>query len=100
MSSIAFLCGIPQGAAGPESGVEIPNLTASAARPLPVLAAINAAAPRSADQFGENPARIFASRSRGLCSESQPDAGYRTMNALVNRSAPKPFVGPVSDEGN
>src|SRR5215470_13113636 len=30
-SSVAFLCGIPHGAAGPDSGVEIPNLMTSAA---------------------------------------------------------------------
>src|SRR5215470_268054 len=31
ISSVAFLCGMPQGAAGPESGVETPNLMTSCA---------------------------------------------------------------------
>src|SRR5215831_12451180 len=35
ISSVAFLCGMPQGAAGPESGVETPNLMTSSARAFP-----------------------------------------------------------------
>src|SRR3989475_9457912 len=47
ISSVAFLCGIPQGAAGPERGVEIPNLMMSAAPAVPGLRAISTAAARS-----------------------------------------------------
>src|SRR2546425_2651220 len=48
ISSVAFLCGIPQGAAGPERGVEIPNLMMSAAPAVPGLPGISTAAARSA----------------------------------------------------
>src|SRR5262245_9127391 len=48
ISSVACLCGMPQGAAGPESGVEIPNLMTSAAADGPGFAATSATAAKSA----------------------------------------------------
>src|SRR2546426_10217821 len=47
ISSVAFLCGIPQGAAGPERGVEIPNLMMPAAPATPGLRGTTTAAARS-----------------------------------------------------
>src|SRR5262245_22059113 len=48
MSSVAFLWGIPQGAAGPESGVETPNRMTSCAPTAPGAKAMSAAALRNA----------------------------------------------------
>src|SRR5262245_66610820 len=53
MSSVAFVCGIPQGAAGPESGVETPNLITSCARAIPGANAISATTVRSDAQSTE-----------------------------------------------
>src|SRR2546428_7162765 len=53
ISSVAPLWGMPQGAAGPESGVAMPNLMMSAAPALPVLTAIRTAAMRSVDHESE-----------------------------------------------
>src|SRR5262245_26604068 len=53
MSSVAFLCGIPQGAAGPERGVETPNLMTSCAREIPGATAISASTVRSDAQSTE-----------------------------------------------
>src|SRR5215510_338158 len=43
ISSVACLCGMPHGAAGPERGVEMPNLMTSAASESPALARTSAA---------------------------------------------------------
>src|SRR5437660_785110 len=51
MSSVACLWGMPQGAAGPERGVETPNLMTSAARALPVPTATSAATARNVAQI-------------------------------------------------
>src|SRR5881296_2840612 len=48
ISSVAFLWGMPQGAAGPERGVETPNLMTSAAPARPGFTASSAARARSA----------------------------------------------------
>src|SRR6185503_15770555 len=53
MSSVAFLWGIPQGAAGPERGVETPNLMTSCAREIPGANTISATAVRSDAQSTE-----------------------------------------------
>src|SRR5215831_7925310 len=47
MSSVAFLCGMPHGAAGPERGVEMPNLMTSAARAGAAVATTSASAAKS-----------------------------------------------------
>src|SRR5947207_2044150 len=109
MRSIAFLCGMPQGAAGPESGVEIPNLMASAARPPPGFETSNAAAPRSAAQFGVNLALIFFAPQSRLClkkphleaTEGGTPASIGALgSAWFKLGSPEPFVDPVSDECN
>src|SRR5215471_10362238 len=93
MSSVAFLCGIPQEAAGPESGVEIPNLMTSAARLLPILPAINAPAPKSAAQVGEGSAFIFAPPCLRVDFSVRRLRGARTIKM---RNAPvKPSKLPV-----
>src|SRR6266516_1701447 len=51
MSSVACLWGMPQGAAGPERGVETPNLMTSAARALPVPTATSAATAKNVAQI-------------------------------------------------
>src|SRR6266850_3824058 len=53
ISSVAFLCGIPHGAAGPERGVETPNLMTSCARQFPGPRATSPAAARNAVQITE-----------------------------------------------
>jgi len=50
MSSVACLWECPQGAAGPERGVETPNLITSAARALPGPTATSPATARNAAQ--------------------------------------------------
>src|ERR1700756_1735893 len=91
MSSVAFLCGIPQGAAGPESGVEIPNLMTSAARLLSVLPAINAPAPKSTAQVGANLVFILAPPWRSVWVRAFRGAStIKTRHAPVKRSEPAP----------
>src|SRR5215470_6416600 len=57
MSSVAFLCGMPHGAAGPESGVETPNLMTSAAREGPAATRTSVTAASSAS-FGRSESQI------------------------------------------
>src|SRR2546427_12678357 len=54
MSSIACLWGIPHGAAGPERGVETPNLMTSAAGAIPGLATTRTAAAKRAIRIRGN----------------------------------------------
>src|SRR5437879_4743972 len=60
MSSVAFLWGIPQGAAGPESGVETPNLMTSAAWALPHPTKASPATARNAAHLTQRGAVIVA----------------------------------------
>src|SRR4030095_9309380 len=53
MSSVAFLWGIPQGAAGPERGVETPNRMASGAPTAPGAKVMSAATVRNATHVME-----------------------------------------------
>src|SRR5215831_8672447 len=71
MSSVAFLWGIPQGAAGPERGVETPNRMTSCARTASGAKAMSAAALRNAahimvrcDLIGTPPRRGVSQRAR------------------------------------
>src|SRR5436309_4816576 len=67
ISSVAFLCGIPQGAAGPERGVEIPNLMMSAATAVPGLQGISTAAARSVVHVTERHGFIAIPPDAGRC---------------------------------
>src|SRR5215467_4759072 len=79
MSSVAFLWGIPQGAAGPESGVETPNLMTSSARALPgpktaSPTTANSSTTRRERDFIATPPRL------GIGSEGLAHADYRNAD--------------------
>src|SRR5262245_7405360 len=80
MSSVAFLCGIPQGAAGPESGVETPNLMTSCAREIPGANAISASTVRSDAQSTERFDLIATPPRLGVRPEGQAHADYRNVD--------------------
>src|SRR5262249_4388442 len=77
ISSVACLCGMPHGAAGPESGVEMPNLMTSAASDDPGLATMNAAAKHAIRARGI--LRLIAMSSS--LSDSESEIGL--LHALV-----------------
>src|SRR5881628_3361222 len=77
MSSVACLWGMPHGAAGPERGVETPNLMTSAARALPGPAATSPATARSAACMSELRGLIATPPGRTVGSEGLVHADYR-----------------------
>src|SRR4030095_15482161 len=83
MSSVAFLCGMPQGAAGPESGVEIPNLMTSAAREGAEVATTSATAAKSATKTSGT--RRFMAITPSVPSEflGGSESQVRLFHALV-----------------
>src|SRR5262245_29072286 len=78
ISSVACLCGMPHGAAGPESGVEIPNLMTSAASDGPGLATTSTAAATSTTR-----ARGIRSLIAIPSSSSNSESQVGLLHALV-----------------
>src|SRR5215831_16635530 len=75
ISSVAFLCGMPQGAAGPESGVETPNLMTSCARAFPGSTATSPAAASSTAKITDRGDLIAHASSTG--ARRRPSRGSR-----------------------
>src|SRR5215470_7075468 len=84
MSSVAFLWGIPQGAAGPERGVETPNLMTSCAGTVPGAKVTSAATVRNAAQVTERGDLIATPPRRGLGQRARRTRTIGTPIALVN----------------
>src|SRR5262245_47645481 len=76
MSSVAFLCGMPHGAAGPESGVEMPNLMTSAAT--------------------AGPATVASTRSRAGTSASTMATRIRGREGCIRLSSGRVWGGIVA----
>src|SRR5262245_65843951 len=83
MSSIAFLWGIPQGAAGPERGVETPNRMTSCAETAPGAKAMSAAALSSAAHIMAR-CDLMGPSSTRCWSEGQAQADYRNVDPSLS----------------
>src|SRR5215470_17701107 len=90
INSVAFLCGMPQGAAGPERGVETPNLMTSAAPAWPGLTATTMRA-RNANPI--RGAERFIARS--LLRFCTVPVGDGTIETAVTRVNPPPRPGRI-----
>src|SRR6266481_2797878 len=84
ISSVAFLCGMPQGAAGPERGVETPNLMTSCPRAFTGANATSPATVRNAAQITER-CELSATPPRlGVRSEGLAHADYRNVDRSLS----------------
>src|SRR5262245_63049638 len=95
ISSVAFLWGMPQGAAGPESGVDTPNLMTSAASARGGVATASAATARNANLIRED-RRFIASPS---WSKSGPESVTGTIPQNAQRVGRVKPVGLLSASG-
>src|SRR5262245_32950470 len=78
ISSMAFLWGMPQGAAGPDSGVETPNLMTSAAPAPPGLPIISTATAKSVTGIRGN--------DRFIACPSCGPAAARTVTGTISEA--------------
>src|SRR5215475_8855455 len=90
ISSVAFLWGMPQGAAGPDSGVETPNLMTSCARVLEGSTATNPAAASSTAKITKRCDLIAHASSTGRTRRGRPGsrpAGRRALQVGLGQRA-------------
>src|SRR6267142_3370207 len=96
MSSVACLCGIPHGAAGPERGVETPNLMTSAAPTLPGPTTASPATASNAAHVAERCRLIATPPGCGLGQRVLRTRTIGTRIALVNGGQLSSAAAPPS----